>query len=224
MTVLNFPLAHKTTLIILNGDLSLLDNFPTDSYQKILVADGAWNAVKKRAWSKNVTHIMGDGDSIGEKPAQFIPLLDQNFTDFEKILRYLQVQNSHSADVIGASGGEMDHFLGNLSVAAKYSESIQLNFFDTHQCYFYQRSDTQCADSQIVKKQSINVKLLGVLDKIISLYPFPQAIVSSRGLGYEMQNLALDLSQQQSLRNVATDNNVTLEISGAVWVFLSLSP
>ncbi len=209
MTVRNFPLARQNTLIILNGNLDILENFPTKNYQQILVADGAWNTVKKQPWSGVVTHIMGDGDSIIKKPKQFIDLIDQNFTDFEKILQHLCDEKIRDADVIGASGGEMDHFLGNLSVAAKYVERVSLTFFDSYQCYFYQSGDVQ---------------LQGVLGKTISLYPFPEATMTSQGLRYEMQALTLDLYNQQSLRNVAIADTVTLKITGAVWVFLALIP
>ncbi len=139
---------------------------------------------------------------------------DQNATDFEKALRYARSRGAVDMDVFWASGGEMDHFLGNLSVASHYATDMQLHFFDEQQCYFFLHNAKQTTNTLCL--------LTGVLGRTISLYPFPEACVSSQGLKYPLNALRLTLHQQQSLRNQACSNEVVLRYRGALWVFVSL--
>lgn len=207
MTVNIENLPNAQVLVVLNGVPVLPESISFENYEQIVVADGAWDKVNNQTWADQITAVMGDGDSILARPEGFVTLTDQNFTDFEKILRHLATTDIQQADVVCGSGGEMDHFLGNLSVAAKYADEISLRFWDEHQYYCYVTE---------------NCQLNAVLDKTISLYPFPRMTVKSHGLRYEMQHLALDLCQQQSLRNRAIVDTVRLEITGAGWLFVSL--
>lgn len=164
--------------------------------------------------------VMGDGDSLAQQatihqtttqqttiqPPNFIHTPDQDATDFEKIVHHLLKQGISTADVYWGSGGEMDHFLGNLSVAAKYGHAIHLRFFDDKQCYFYLSQD--CA---------IN----GGKGRTVTLYPFPKTLVSSRGLRYEMDHFLMKQYDKQSLRNQIISDNVELSLHGNAFLFIS---
>lgn len=220
MTKLTLPLPPADALLLLNGqrgssnpskanqiddpmnDPRLADVSP---YRSIVVADGAWNNVGNSPLANHVTAVLGDGDSLKNPPPHFHRIADQDTTDFEKALQYLIKQHHTHVDVLWASGGEMDHFLGNLSVAARYHAAIKCRFFDNYQCYFY-------ADSDISIQRGSG--------KTLSIYPFPQAVISSTGLQYAMQRYTMTPTTQQSLRNRMISDNVGLNIDGSVFIFI----
>ncbi|MGY0399470.1 MAG: thiamine diphosphokinase [Ostreibacterium sp.] len=207
------PLAPAKTLIFLNGNRSNLA-IPLShlsQYQQIIAVDGAWNDLKTTSFAPDIlAHglIIGDGDSIIEKPKNFIQTINQNKTDFEKTVCRLIHQNVTTADIYWGSGGEMDHFLGNLSVAAKYAKQINCRFFDGQQCYFYASGEHE---------------FIGGLGQTISLYPFPKALITSQGLQYEMSHFLIKQDDKQSLRNSIIIDKVTLSISGNSFIFITLN-
>lgn len=240
-TTITFPPAPQVAAIVLNGARSRLNINDNDerqwqTYRQVIVTDGAWNDFSKTAIGRRIEAlsslpqtdirltVLGDGDSIQCRPAQFIHTPHQDFTDFEKALQYAIENGLTAVDVFWASGGEMDHFLGNLSVAAKYAPAITTRFYDDRQCYFYlsgsngSNSLTEISQTaQIVQ----TIILTGINDRTVSLYPFPTAVVSSQGLCYELDELALNQHRQQSLRNQAVSDRVILHLRGGIWVFVS---
>jgi thiamine pyrophosphokinase len=60
---------------------------------------------------------------------------------------------------LGGSGGEQDHFLGNLTVAYAFKDQLKSSFMMSFQYYFIPK----------------NFVLKGIKDKMVSLYPFPAA-------------------------------------------------
>ncbi len=206
----HLPLEAAQALIVLNGercDCSAVLERACD-YATVFVADGAWNDLHETLSADNVgveLVVMGDGDSINHKPAQFIETANQDFTDCEKIVAHCVERGIACADVYWASGAEMDHFLGNLSVAAKYHQRIELRFFDATHLYFF------------AEQHSV---IEGAAGKGISIYPFPECLVTSRGLAYEMDRLQLTLHHQQSLRNRVQAARAEIFIDGSAFVFL----
>lgn len=209
MLQLHLPLPTGDSLLFLNGTptaspLNVLTQHA--NYQHIIACDGAWNALATQTFAANIHAVLGDGDSLQHQPPHFMALPDQNATDFEKTLLWLIQQGSPSVDVYWASGGEMDHFLGNLSVAAKYHQQIICRFYDAKQCYFYLNESCQIQTAA---------------NRQISLYPFPAATVSSQGLRYEMTDYKLTVTERQSLRNRILSQRLTLQIDGGVFLFLA---
>lgn len=217
MKIIDFPLKAGHTAIFLNAATRHPPAWDFAAYKHIMVADGAWDNLRDiflhatlyfaDAASTNKLQVVGDGDSIVNKPPFFNCISEQDSTDFEKIVRLLVADGSTSADVFWASGGEMDHFLGNLSVAAKYNSSIHLRFFDDRQCYFLATQDHT---------------IKAATGQGISLYPFPEAYISSKGLRYEMSNYHMQQSTHQSLRNSIDADSVKLTINGQLLVFIAL--
>ncbi len=230
MLDINFPLQPQDIALVLNGARCRLDIDAKDfqrqhwkNYQKIVVVDGAWDdfcaSEVGRYWlerqkdgQKDSLICIGDGDSIATAPKDFMVAPDQDYTDFDKALQWAVGQGYHSADVYWGSGGEMDHFLGNLSVAAKYSGAIALRFVDDWSYYFY------------LSEKTAGVCIRGGGARQISLYPFPQAVVTAKGLRYPLDNLPLDLIAQQSLRNHMDGDRVDIaRVSGQLWCFIGRS-
>ncbi len=159
MQIINFPPAPRQTAIFLNGEQRQPLAWQYAAYRSLLIADGAWNYLSNTEilQTANRVRVIGDGDSIVCAPDFFERISDQDSTDFAKIVRLLIAEKVTQADVFWGSGGEMDHFLGNLSVAAQYGQHIDLRFYDDKQCYFYSAEDCLITAAQ---------------GQGISLYPF----------------------------------------------------
>ncbi|MFV0430904.1 MAG: thiamine diphosphokinase [Alphaproteobacteria bacterium] len=185
---------EKKALLFLNGEVgSRLP--PLLDYHGIFAIDGGYQKIKDRI---AIDAIIGDFDSLKVDNNQKITKIhtpNQNYTDFEKALIYLIKEGFSAADIYHASGEEGDHYLGNLSIAMQYHHKIKLNFFDDRQNYYY-------------VNQTLNLN--GVKDKIISLFPFPKAILSSQGLKWELNQHHLEIGKQLGLRNQAIKNDVTI--------------
>src|SRR5210317_196358 len=104
----------KKVFLLIDGERpKQLPDF--SSYDLVCATDGAYRFLAEN----NVTpdFISGDFDALESLPTHIeaIPTPDQDYTDFEKILRILHNKGFVNIDVYGASGKEQDHFLGNLS-------------------------------------------------------------------------------------------------------------
>lgn len=172
-------------------------------YELIACTDGAFHYLKKLGFPfGKLDFISGDFDShtgndenIDEEKFIFTP--DQDKTDFHKALEILIEKNIENIDVYGASGGEQDHFLGNLSTAFFFKEKLNLKFFDEFSSYYF-----------IPKDFSItNVK-----GKIISLLPFPIAKnIETEGLKWALCNENLILGERIGTRNIAENSKISIK-------------
>lgn len=208
MTKYVFPLPCAEALLFLNGVKSPLDDEHLKRpslYQFIIATDGAWNDLSSSPLAEDIDTVIGDGDSITQPTNRWISATDQNRTDGEKALRYLIDKGIKTVDIFWASGGETDHFLGNLSLAVKYRKAITCRFFDHRQVYFFATGDHS---------------ITGAEGKTLSIYPFPKAQVSSNGLAYELSHYVMNQHKSHSLRNEITAKTVTLSIDGDVFIFI----
>ena len=182
-------------------------------YSLIACSDGAFHYLKEKGFPLDqLDFISGDFDShsgIDENVYQekFIYTPDQDKTDFEKSLEIIQQRGFKNVDVYGGSGGEMDHFLGNLTVAFKFKEDLNITFFDEYSTYFFAPK---------------NLLLEEVKNQLISLYPFPSATnVTTIGLNWPLQNETLDITNRIGTRNFAKEDDVTIEFEkGNMVVFI----
>ena len=214
MTEYHFPLKPANSLIFLNGeesDCSLIKN-QIPHYENVIIADGAWDKLQKSTIAKHLlAHlgkkviVMGDGDSIINRPSIFIETSNKNYTDFEKIVMHMLTLSIDFADIYWANGGEVDHFLGNLSVSAKYHDKIKLRFFDDTHTYFYLNQSCRISAAK---------------DKKLSIYPFPECTINSSGLKYELKQMQLTQKNQQSLRNQIIAESVTVQLQGSAFIFI----
>lgn len=204
----HFPLQPAEALLFLNGKRTTLsDEHLRDvaAYSTVVAVDGAWNDLCDSPLAAAIDVVVGDGDSLRKPTPNWLQAVDPNFTDFEKTLRYLLSQNVKTVDIFWGSGGEMDHFLGNLSVAAKYDERIRCRFFDERQVYAYLHGKMTICNA---KKATV------------SIYPFPKALVSSQGLAYEMHNFMMKPYGQQSLRNQIIAEVAEISLHGNAFIFI----
>ena len=202
----------KTALLFINGTPPR--NLPnTEGYAIIACNDGASHYLKEKNFSlEKLDFISGDFDShsgIDENiyHEKFIFTPDQNFTDFQKALDILKNKDVKKVDVYGGSGGEQDHFLGNLHVAFLFKDLMEITFYDEFSSYFF-----------IPKDFEIN----NVEGKMVSLLPFPKVEnLVTDGLNWELKNEDLEITKRIGTRNFATKSTVKISYSdGDLLVFI----
>ena len=202
----------KTALLFINGTPP--KNLPnTEGYAIIACTDGAFHYLKEKNFPlAQLDFISGDFDShsgIDENiyHEKFIFTPDQNFTDFQKALDILKNKDVKKVDVYGGSGGEQDHFLGNLHVAFLFKDLMEITFYDEFSSYFF-----------IPKDFVIN----NVEGKMVSLLPFPKVEnLVTDGLNWELKNEALEITKRIGTRNFATKSTVKISYSdGDLLVFI----
>lgn len=197
----------KKALLFINGDSP--KTIPNLSrYNLIACTDGAFHYLKQLKFSLDkLDFISGDFDShkIEEEIIQqgqnhqfeIIETPDQNKTDFHKALEIIIEKGFDKIDVYGGSGGEQDHFLGNLSVAFAFKDKVNLRFFDEYSSYYF-----------IPKNFSIS----DVKGKMISLMPFPIAKnIETKGLKWPLHQEDLMLGERIGTRNIAENKDVTIK-------------
>tara|TARA_B110000495_G_C23014653_1_gene600673 strand:+ start:1220 stop:1822 length:603 start_codon:yes stop_codon:yes gene_type:complete len=179
-----------------------------EKYDAIYCTDGAFHFLEEVNIVPDL--IIGDFDSIQDLPKHIenIHTPDQNFTDFEKTIKIIIAKKFENIHVFAANGMEQDHFLGNMTTALKYRKKIKITFYDDHQTYYF-------IDKKIVLKN--------VLDKKISLFPFPKAKnVFSRGLEHSLNGMNLNMSKNKiGTRNIAKHNEVEISFDkGNILLFI----
>lgn len=189
-------------LLFINGDAP--KSFPDlETYGLIACTDGAFHYLKNLNFPlEKLDFISGDFDSHSGKDEniyedKFIYTPDQDKTDFHKALEIILERGFTNVDVLGGSGGEQDHFLGNLTVAFGYKDQLNIKFYDEFSEYYF------------VPK---NFKIKGVKDKMISLYPFPSAEnITTKGLNWPLVNGNLSITARIGTRNFAVEDEVSIE-------------
>ena len=192
-------------LLFINGEPP--KQFPNLSgYKLIACTDGAFHYLKELDFPLDkLDFISGDFDSFNletfRQPqlhsSEIIETPDQNKTDFHKAIEIILEKGFENIDVYGASGGEQDHFLGNLSVAFFFKDKLNLRFFDNYSSYYF-----------IPKEFSIS----DVKDNMISLMPFPIAKnIETKGLKWPLYKEDLILGERIGTRNIAENQEVSIK-------------
>lgn len=201
-------------LLFINGDAPKSLPNP-ENYGLIACTDGAFHYLKRMGFPLDkLDFISGDFDSHSGSDEdmyeeKFILTLDQDKTDFHKALEIIQEKGFSEIDVFGGSGGEQDHFLGNLTVAYTFKEHMDLKFYDEYSVYYF------------IPK---SFKVEGVKNKMISLYPFPSAEnITTKGLNWPLENGNLSITSRIGTRNFAVENEISIEYeSGDVLFFAGI--
>ncbi|UKM64738.1 thiamine diphosphokinase [Flavobacteriaceae bacterium GSB9] len=177
-------------------------------YDLVCATDGAYRFLAENKVVPDF--ISGDFDALETLPSNIetITTPDQDYTDFEKMLRILFDKGFVNIDVYGASGNEQDHFLGNLSTAIKWKANLNLMFFDNYGYYFLANNTT---------------KIKNCNGKIVSLVPFPKVEgIITKGLKYVLNNEQLTFGKRIGTRNEGIAEEVTINFeSGHLFVFVN---
>lgn len=199
-------------LLFINGDApKMLPD--AGQYELIACTDGAFHYLKNMGFPLGkLDFISGDFDSHSGSDEniyqeKFIHTPDQDKTDFHKALDLILEQGFSTVDVFGGSGGEQDHFLGNLTVAYTFKDKMNLKFYDEFSEYYF-------------IPPSFSVK--GVNNKMISLYPFPYVEnITTKGVNWPLRNGSLSITSRIGTRNFAVEDEVSIEYEkGDLLIFI----
>lgn len=97
---------------------------------KVLAVDGGFNVFSNHGYKPDL--VLGDMDSANKdglsKQRQAV-LDDQDYTDLQKTLKYVQdTFSAKSLVFLGAGGERTDHMLNNLHIAATFDHSVRIIF------------------------------------------------------------------------------------------------
>ena len=200
----------KTAFLLLNGEAPKKLPNNISEYGLICATDGSHETLQEMGITPDL--VTGDFDSSKDLPddCEIVHTPDQNFTDFDKVLKILFERGYHRIDVYGAGGKEHDHFLGNLHTALLWKYKIDLTFFDDYGHYFFAPK---------------SIYIPNIFENTVSLFPFPEAKkVTTKGLQYPLLNEDLAFGSRIGTRNKAIENSVEIKFeSGSLIVFINHS-
>jgi len=192
----------EKALLFINGEPP--KSFPEhQDYTLIACTDGAFHYLKNRNFPLDqLAFISGDFDSHSGKDEdihhkKFIHTPDQDKTDFHKALEIIADRGFKNVDVLGGSGGEQDHFLGNLTVAFGFKDHLDIRFYDEFSEYYF------------IPK---NIIIHQVKNKMVSLYPFPSVEnITTKGLNWPLSHGSLSITSRIGTRNFAVEDEVSIQ-------------
>jgi thiamine pyrophosphokinase len=177
--------------------------------EPLLAADGGANRLGRLGLRP--VAVIGDLDSIapgtrawlGEERMVHRP--DQNRTDLDKAVEYaLDELGVGRLTVLGATGGRIDHAVGNLGLLARRALGADLVF--------------AAADHRVVAVTG-ELALEAVEGEIWSFFTFdPGVRVTLGGVRWPVDGLALDVGAAPSISNRASADRVTVHATGGAVV------
>lgn len=215
---MNTIVSRPKSIIFLNGSLSpeLIKSPFLQQGLPLIAADGAAWGMKEVGLSPDI--IIGDLDSLRSRSApelsfpkaEIVEEPDQETNDFEKALRLVVKRGISPVLVVGMQGGDIEHSFNNWSVAIKLCQEIELWILEQN------RVGIGLGAGAVVKASCRS-------DKIVSLIPQPECVVSTAGLRWSLSNERLALGVREGARNEAVDQDFSVQVhSGSLMVFLGL--
>lgn len=225
--LINFSLQATDWLIVAHAPSFSEKRLLNMSKNRMLVAlDGVADDLKKYKIYPHV--ILGDFDSIKNKEfwgiketfheidnssapykgnfdVLIVPAKDQDHTDLEKAILFCDKQKASSIIILNATGGRMDHTLGNIGVLRKYHKKERpLAIYTRTEKIEYLKDGS----TTIHGKPGDNVAIMG----------YPEAFMTTEGLAYNGKNFQLKLGLQESTCNSLAQNKATIDIQGEALV------
>ncbi len=195
----------NSAFILANGDppsKRLMKQLLTNS-SLFVCADGGANAAARCALVPDA--IIGDLDSITPqtlrkfRKADIHKVVDDYSTDLEKAFSWVIDKGFHSIIVSGATGGRLDHFIGNLSALAKFSAKTTITFVDDK-------------GEWIFIGHSKNLSL--PVGSTVSLIPLSHCDgIVTKGLRWNLNFETLELGVRDSTSNVTDESPVHISVA-----------
>jgi len=203
----------KRTLILANGkppSKQLFQKFLA-SADWFVCADGGANTAARFGVIPDL--IIGDFDSVRKETLHVFRKValqkakDQNSTDLEKALTAAIRKKCTEIVVMGATGGRLDHAIGNLSALAKFSSKTTIKFID----------DT---GEFIPVGRAVEITL--PVGTSISLLPLSRCTgIITTGLKWNLKNESLQLGIRESTSNSVISSHVNIKVrSGNLIAFI----
>jgi thiamine pyrophosphokinase len=201
----------KDWLIIANGEpLPIGQLLDLAKNKSVMMLDGAFKMPLLSYLKPDV--VLGDFDSgpitNEDKTIKVVHTPDQDATDLEKGLKYLENLSVDTVTIANATGWRLDHTLYNLRLLKRFNEKFKSLILYT-------------ALEKVVYVADKSITLQAQNSQPVALLGFTEAIVNSSGLEYEMKNLSLRFGIQESTSNRLHSLTATLEIKGEVLLLIS---
>lgn len=177
----------------------------------IVALDGAYLTARKKGL--NVDVLLGDLDSISQEDinqidstcTQVLEIKNQNTTDLDKAIEYLDDQQHDTITVLNALGGRTDHYLHNIQALIRH--------------YRADRPITiQTCSEKIYAIRDQSVVITASIGTGIGLIGAPIAIINSNGLQYELNNFFATFGERDSTSNAMIESKLHLDVQGTVIV------
>jgi thiamine pyrophosphokinase len=195
-----------SSIIFLNGTFSKELINLVNTKVPLIAADGSAKKVYELGLTPNF--IVGDGDSYKKKSNEnFIEMKTQDFTDFEKCVFFAEKNNLLPSLVLGINGGEFDHILGNALAMLKHSKNFSLYFLDT-----YEKNNNKMGIKLGIPLTKEKLKLFLENKTLLSIIPFQDAIVKTKGLKWNLKNKLLHVDDILAIRNENISKNIEIEV------------
>ncbi|MBD5560832.1 MAG: thiamine diphosphokinase [Clostridia bacterium] len=163
--------------------------------------------------------LIGDLDSAAERTADQIRALgaevvkvprEKDETDLELAARTVFERGAEDVVILGATGGRVDHLLGNLAVLRWFrSRGVSAEIQDSMQSV---RIVDGCGSFPAAPGETVSILPAG-----------EAATVSASGLRYPLRELKLHSDTARGVSNVTTGDVFTLETRGPVFLVRSFS-
>jgi thiamine pyrophosphokinase len=199
-------------VILANGEApskALLDRIVSEC-DCFIAVDGAAHAAARLGVTPQV--ICGDFDSVNVSRArkefpgtEFVETEDQCLGDLEKAVRLAIDRGASSIRIVGAGGGRVDHFIGNLTLLLRYQSGIALSMLD-------EISETRCLSAGANDIDTWQVDAM--VHDLVSVFSFDGAARATiTGVRWPLHDAALPVGTL-GLSNVVTSDVVKVTISG----------
>jgi thiamine pyrophosphokinase len=207
----------KRALILANGkppDKQLFKG-QLESADYFICADGGANLAVYFGSIPNL--IIGDFDSVQKETLRYFKkvrlkkMKSQNSTDLEKALTEAIKKKCTEITVLGATGGRLDHAVGNLSALAKFSRKAGIKFIDNTGEFIPVGHNLE-ADLNIGTS--------------VSLLPLSKCSgIVTTGLKWNLSNESLQLGVRESTSNISVSPHVKIKVqSGDLIAFIMRKP
>lgn len=182
--------------------------------EPIICADSGILLVKKLKYKPKSVTLIGDLDSVSKKDLEWCRKMNfkilkhpvnKDFTDGNLAINYACKNYSNKIEkiVIGGITNKLDHTLGNILPTINHIE-------DKHIIKFVN-------ERQIVYLSSKSVELDNCKKHTISLIPIKDTLIKkTEGLKWGLVNEKIKPYQSRTLRNIAVNHKVKIEISSGV--------
>jgi len=204
----------KRALILANGNPPSKRLFRKNlsSADWFICADGGANTAVRFGSTPHL--IIGDFDSVRKDTLRVFSkvalqkLKDQNSTDLEKALTAAIRKKCTEIVVLGATGGRLDHAIGNLSALAKFSRTTAVKFID---------------DTGVFIPIDYKLDITLPVGTIISLLPLSRCTgIVTTGLKWNLNKESLQLGIRESTSNIVVSSHVNIKVrSGDLIAFVT---
>lgn len=176
--------------------------------RQVMVLDGAYERATEAGL--NIRVLLGDFDTIApqvlEKARQSCNVIDapdQNKTDLDKGLEFIDAHGPASIVIAAGAGRRLQHTLHNLSALKRYHKK--------------ERSLLLLTESeQISYHENTTLHLSGHIGDSLGILGFHEALVSTQGLQYELEEHALYFEGRSSVLNALAKEEVKIESEGGI--------